>query len=140
MRKECGTWRIYPPAAFVKKAIDAGEAKVFMATKDTFIRADMAGAILGLAAASRSPSPRAPGSRWSVLCCFRSVLYALLARLRPTDRRGGADAAGQAARGHCRQVLPNWVLVFFGNFATGIRNTPSRENIGKRQVLSAEKR
>ncbi|MBE7203486.1 MAG: formate/nitrite transporter family protein, partial [Parafilimonas terrae] len=27
------------PADFVKKAVDSGEAKVFMATKDTFIRA-----------------------------------------------------------------------------------------------------
>jgi len=33
-----------PPTEFVKKAIDAGEAKVFMAVKDTIIRAFMAGA------------------------------------------------------------------------------------------------
>jgi formate/nitrite transporter FocA (FNT family) len=39
------------PADFVKKAIDSGESKIFMATKDTFIRAYMAGAILALAAA-----------------------------------------------------------------------------------------
>ena len=39
------------PADFVRKAIDSGEAKVFMATKDAFVRAFMAGAILALAAA-----------------------------------------------------------------------------------------
>ena len=40
------------PADLVKKAIDSGEAKVFMTTGDTLIRAFMAGAILALAAAS----------------------------------------------------------------------------------------
>ena len=40
-----------PPAEFVKKAIDAGEAKIFMSAKDTVIRAYMAGALLALAAA-----------------------------------------------------------------------------------------
>ena len=39
------------PVDFAKKMIDAGEAKVFMSTKDTLIRAYMAGAILALAAA-----------------------------------------------------------------------------------------
>ena len=39
------------PTEFVTKMIDAGEAKVFMATRDTLIRAYMAGAILALAAA-----------------------------------------------------------------------------------------
>ena len=38
------------PAEFVTKMVDAGESKVFMSTKDTFIRAYMAGAILALAA------------------------------------------------------------------------------------------
>ena len=38
------------PAEFVKKMVDAGEQKIFMSSKDTFIRAFMAGAILGLAA------------------------------------------------------------------------------------------
>ena len=40
-----------PPAEFVTKAIDTGEAKIFMSTRDTLIRAYMAGAILALAAA-----------------------------------------------------------------------------------------
>ena len=34
------------PKDFATKMIDAGEAKVFMSTKDTLIRAYMAGAIL----------------------------------------------------------------------------------------------
>ena len=36
------------PSEFVTKMVDAGESKVFMSTKDTLIRAFMAGAILGL--------------------------------------------------------------------------------------------
>lgn len=39
------------PAQFVTKMIDAGESKAFMSTRDTVIRAYMAGAILALAAA-----------------------------------------------------------------------------------------
>ena len=39
------------PSDFVTKMIDAGEAKVFMSTRDTLIRSFMAGAILALSAA-----------------------------------------------------------------------------------------
>ena len=39
------------PSEFVTKMVDAGESKVFMSTRDTVIRAYMAGAILALAAA-----------------------------------------------------------------------------------------
>ena len=38
------------PAEFVTKMVDAGESKIFMSTRDTLIRAFMAGAILALAA------------------------------------------------------------------------------------------
>ncbi len=38
------------PSEFVTKMVDAGESKIYMSTKDTLIRAFMAGAILGLAA------------------------------------------------------------------------------------------
>ncbi|MGB8533899.1 MAG: formate/nitrite transporter family protein, partial [Pseudolabrys sp.] len=38
------------PSEFVTKMIDAGESKVFMSTRDTLVRAYMAGAILALAA------------------------------------------------------------------------------------------
>ncbi len=39
------------PAEFVGKMIDAGEAKAMMSTRDTLIRAFMAGAVLAIAAA-----------------------------------------------------------------------------------------
>jgi formate/nitrite transporter FocA (FNT family) len=39
------------PTEFVTKMVDAGEAKIFMSTRDTLVRAFMAGAILALAAA-----------------------------------------------------------------------------------------
>ena len=38
------------PSEFVTKMVDAGESKIFMSTKDTLVRAFMAGAILALAA------------------------------------------------------------------------------------------
>ena len=38
------------PTEFVTKMVDSGESKVYMSTKDTLIRAFMAGAILALAA------------------------------------------------------------------------------------------
>src|SRR5579883_2527302 len=38
------------PSEFVTKMIDAGEAKILMSTRDTVVRAYMAGAILALAA------------------------------------------------------------------------------------------
>ena len=39
------------PAEFVSKMVDSGESKLLMSTRDTLIRAYMAGAILALAAA-----------------------------------------------------------------------------------------
>jgi len=36
------------PSEFVTKMVDAGESKIFMSTRDTLIRAFMAGAILAL--------------------------------------------------------------------------------------------
>ena len=38
------------PSEFATKMVDAGEQKIYMSTKDTLIRAYMAGAILALAA------------------------------------------------------------------------------------------
>ena len=38
------------PSEFVSKMVDAGESKIFMSTRDTLVRAYMAGAILALAA------------------------------------------------------------------------------------------
>ena len=109
------------PAEFVKKAIDAGEAKVFMATKDTLIRAYMAGAILALAAAFAVTVTQSTGQPVVGALLFPvgfSILYLLgydlftgvcvLTPLALFDRRPGVTVGG---------VARNWVLVFLGNFA-----------------------
>ena len=76
------------PAEFVKKAIDAGEAKVFMATRDTFIRAYMAGAILALAAAFAVTINQTTGQPLVGAMLFPvGFCDALPAGLRPVDRR-----------------------------------------------------
>ncbi|XVQ15709.1 thiamine pyrophosphate-binding protein [Spirillospora sp. CA-255316] len=53
------------PAEFVTKMIDAGEAKAFMSTRDTILRAYMAGAILALAAAFAVTISAAASGGWS---------------------------------------------------------------------------
>ena len=109
------------PQEFVAKMIDAGEAKVFMSTKDTLIRAYMAGAILALAAAFavtinvQTGQPLAGGILFPVGFC---LLYLLgfdlltgvftLVPLALIDKRPGVTLGG---------VLRNWILVFIGNFA-----------------------
>ena len=109
------------PAEFVTKMIDAGESKVFMSTRDTVIRAYMAGAILALAAAFavtvtvQTGSPILGAILFPVGFC---MLYLLgfdlltgvftLAPLALIDRRPGVTLGG---------VLRNWGLVFVGNFA-----------------------
>jgi formate/nitrite transporter len=109
------------PADFVKKAVDAGEAKVFMATRDTFIRAYMAGAILALAAAFAVTINQSTGQPIVGAILFPvgfSMLYLLgydlltgvvvLTPLALIDRRPGVTVAN---------MLRNWGLVFLGNFA-----------------------
>ena len=62
------------PSEFVTKMVDAGESKIFMSTRDTIIRAYMAGAILALAAAfavSVNVSDRRSDRRRDR--CFRSA-------------------------------------------------------------------
>src|SRR3954464_1311280 len=109
------------PQDFTRTMIDAGEAKVFMATRDTLIRAYMAGAILALAAAFavtvtvQTGQPLVGAILFPVGFC---LLYLMgfdlltgvftLAPLALLDRRPGVTMGG---------VLPNWTLVFFGNFA-----------------------
>ena len=61
------------PSEFVTKMVDAGESKIHMSTRDTVIRAYMAGAILALAAAFAVTMAVRPGSRSSARCCFRSA-------------------------------------------------------------------
>ncbi len=110
-----------PPSEFVKKAIDSGESKVFMASKDTLIRAYMAGAILALAAAFAVSINQSTGQPLVGALLFPvgfSMLYLLgydlltgvvvLTPLAWLDRRPGVTVAG---------VLRNWALVFVGNFA-----------------------
>ena len=100
------------PAEFVKKAIDAGEAKVFMATKDAFIRAYMAGAILALAAAFAVTINQSTGQPLVGSLLFPvgfSMLYLLgydlltgvvvLTPLALIDRRPGRGCAQELARG-----------------------------------------
>lgn len=109
------------PADFAKKMIDAGEAKVFMSTKDTLIRAYMAGAILALAAAFavtvtvNTGEPLLGALLFPVGFC---MLYLMgfdlltgvftLVPLALIDKRPGVTV---------KRLLRNWGLVFAGNFA-----------------------
>ncbi len=109
------------PSEFVGKMIDAGEAKVFMSTRDTVIRAYMAGAILALAAAFavtitvQTGQPLLGALLFPVGFC---MLYLLgfdlltgvftLVPLAWIDKRPGVTL---------RSVLRNWSLVFVGNLA-----------------------
>ncbi|MFJ2664852.1 formate/nitrite transporter family protein [Nocardia fluminea] len=110
-----------PPADFVEKMIDAGETKAFMSTRDTVIRAYMAGAILALAAAFavtitvNTGEPLLGAVLFPVGFC---MLYLLgfdlltgvftLVPLALIDKRRGVTV---------RAMLRNWGLVFVGNFA-----------------------
>jgi formate/nitrite transporter len=109
------------PSELATKMIDAGEAKIFMSTRDTLIRAYMAGAILALAAAFaitvsvQTGQPIVGALLFPVGFC---LLYLLgfdlltgvftLVPLALIDRRPGVRLRG---------VLRNWGLVFVGNFA-----------------------
>jgi formate/nitrite transporter len=109
------------PTEFVQKMVDAGEAKIFMSTRDTLIRAYMAGALLTLGAAfavtvtQQTGYPIIGAMLFPVGFCMLYLLgYDLLtgvfvlAPLALLDRRRGVTPAG---------VLRNWGLVFTGNFA-----------------------
>jgi formate/nitrite transporter len=108
------------PSEFVTKMVDAGESKIFMSTRDTVIRAYMAGALLALAAvfavtvSVQTGYPIIGAILFPVGFC---ILYLLgfdlltgvfvLAPLALIDKRPGVTI---------RSVLRNWVLVFIGNF------------------------
>ncbi len=109
------------PSEFVTKMVDAGESKIYMATKDTLIRAYMAGAILALAAAFAVTASTATGVPLIGAILFPvgfCMLYLLgfdlltgvfvLTPLALIDKRPGVTFGG---------VLKNWGLVFIGNFA-----------------------
>jgi formate/nitrite transporter len=109
------------PTELAIKMIDAGESKAFMSTRDTVIRAYMAGAILALAAAFavtitvQTGQPLAGAVLFPVGFC---MLYLLgfdlltgvftLVPLAWIDRRPGV---------RLQTVMRNWGLVFVGNFA-----------------------
>jgi formate/nitrite transporter len=109
------------PSEFVTKMVDAGESKIFMSTKDTLIRAFMAGATLALAAAFAVTINVQTGQPLAGAVLFPVgfvMLYLLgfdlltgvfvLAPLAVWDRRPGCTWPG---------VFRNWGLVFSGNFA-----------------------
>lgn len=112
------------PNEFVSKMVDAGESKVYMSTKDTLIRAYMAGAILGLAAvfaitvATKTGSPLAGAVLFPVgfimLYLMKFDLLTGVFTLVPLallDKRPGVTFG---------QVMRNWGLVFIGNFAGAV--------------------
>lgn len=109
------------PTEFVTKMIDAGEAKVFMSTRDTLIRAYMAGAILTLAAAFavtinvNTGQPLAGAILFPVGFCLLYLMgfdlltgVMTLVPLALIDKRPGVTLSG---------LFRNWGLVFAGNFA-----------------------
>src|SRR5919206_5029599 len=109
------------PSEFVTKMVDAGESKIFMSTRDTVIRAYMAGAILALAAwfaITMSVNTGQPIIGAILFPVGFSMLYLfgfdlltgvfVLCPLALIDKRPGVTLGG---------VLRNWGLVFIGNFA-----------------------
>jgi formate/nitrite transporter len=109
------------PTEFVAKMVDAGESKVFMSTRDTVIRAFMAGALLALSAVFaitvtvQTSSPLLGAVLFPVGFCMLYLMgfdlltgVFMLSPLALIDKRPGVTMGG---------VLRNWGLVFVGNFA-----------------------
>ena len=107
------------PTEFVSKMVDGGESKVFMSTKDTLIRAFMAGATLALAAVFAITVAVQTGSPLLGAILFPVgfiMLYLMkfdlltgvftLVPLALLDKRPGVTFGG---------VMRNWGLVFLGN-------------------------
>ena len=109
------------PKEFAAKMVDAGESKIFMSTKDTLIRAYMAGAILALAAAFAVTIAVNTGN-FLVASLLFPVGFCTLYLL-GFDLLTGvftlAPLAVMAKRPGCtwKGVFRNWGLVFCGNFA-----------------------
>jgi formate/nitrite transporter len=108
------------PRQFVTKMIDAGEAKAFMSTRDTIIRAFMAGAILALSAAFAVTITVQTGNALLGAVLFPvgfCLLYLMgfdlltgvftLVPLALLDKRRGVTVGS---------MMRNWGLVFVGNF------------------------
>lgn len=109
------------PSEFVTKMVDAGEAKIYMSTRDTLIRGYMAGAILALAAVFAVTVAVQTGVFLIGAILFPvgfCMLYLMgfdlltgvfmLTPLAWLDKRPGVTWG---------QILRNWGLVFCGNFA-----------------------
>ncbi|WP_409427579.1 formate/nitrite transporter family protein [Mycobacterium sp. SMC-11] len=109
------------PPELINVMIDAGQSKIFMSTRDTLIRAFMAGATLALGAAFAVTMTVQTGHAIIGAMLFPAgfcILYLLgydlltgvfvLAPLAWLDKRPGVTIGG---------VLRNWGLVFLGNFA-----------------------
>ncbi|WP_226667893.1 formate/nitrite transporter family protein [Microbulbifer aggregans] len=109
------------PTEFVTKMVDAGESKIYMSTRDTLVRAYMAGAILALAAVFAVTVAVQTGVFLIGAILFPvgfCMLYLMgfdlltgvfvLTPLALLDKRPGVTVSG---------VLRNWGLVFVGNFA-----------------------
>lgn len=109
------------PVEFVSKMVDAGESKLYMSTRDTVIRAYMAGAILALAAVFAITVAVKTGVFLLGAVLFPvgfCMLYLMgfdlltgvfmLTPLALLDKRPGVNV---------KQILRNWGLVFVGNFA-----------------------
>ena len=109
------------PSEFATKMVDAGESKIYMSTRDTLIRAYMAGAILALAAVFAITINVQTGQPLIGAILFPVgfvMLYLMgfdlltgvfmLTPLALLDKRPGVTV---------QQVLRNWGLVFVGNFA-----------------------
>ena len=108
------------PSEFVTKMVDAGESKIFMATRDALIRAYMAGAILALAAVFavsvnvQTGYPIIGAILFPVDFCMLYLMgfdlltgVFMLSPLALIDKRPGVTLGG---------VLKNWGIVFIGNF------------------------
>ncbi|BBB27884.1 formate/nitrite transporter family protein [Amphritea japonica] len=109
------------PSEFATKMVDSGEQKIFMSTKDTYIRAFMAGAILALAAFFAITVITKTGSAILGACLFPVgfiMLYLMkfdlltgvftLVPLAVLDKRPGCTGSA---------LLRNWGLVFIGNLS-----------------------
>lgn len=108
------------PSEFVTKMVDAGESKIYMATRDALIRSYMAGAILALAAVFavtatvQTGSPLIGAILFPVGFCMLYLLgfdlltgVFVLTPLAWLDKRPGVTI---------KAILKNWGVVFTGNF------------------------
>lgn len=108
------------PTEFVTKMVDAGESKIFMATRDALIRAYMAGAILAIAAvfavtvSVQTGYPILGAMLFPVGFCMLYLMgfdlltgVFVLTPLALFDKRPGVTL---------KAILRHWGVVFTGNF------------------------